>query len=1101
MESKTKKLCLVLFAMLMFTVSAWAQKTVSGTVVDNLGEPIMGANVVENSTNGTITDADGKFTLKNVADNAVLKVSFLGYATQQVSVAGKNSLQVTLQEDSELLDDVVVIGYQTVRRKDLTGSVASVSAKSIATAPVSNVAQALQGKLAGVNVISQDGRPDATISIRVRGGGSISQSNDPLILIDGVAGTLSDIPSDQIESIDVLKDASSTAIYGARGANGVILVTTKGAKEGKTKVTYSGYAKWNTPTKYLEALNPYDYLCYVWANAEANGTYYSEPFTKLFGIGQYGDIERYRNVDTYDVQKDVYNSSFSHSHDLSISGGTEKTKFLFGFNYNDEDGMKVNSYNKRASVSMKVNQQINKRLDFSIDTRYTNVDAMSDETVTSGSGSILSFAYRFRPISMSDIEKYGNPDALREGAVEQYGKQSLWDVYDPYQRTMDYEPKKVRQSLRGTAGANLKILDNLIYHTELSMSRSWYQNKIWKGAIYSNYLDDATGEVQYAGDASLYKADSWGLRWTNTLSYNLEINDDNRLNVLAGYEVSNSHGSSMTITGDHFPANYSKENAFAMINQYDKTASTNQSPFSSGVTMAERVVSYFGRANYTLLDRYLFTFTFRADASSKFSPDNQWGFFPAGAFAWRAKQESFLKDVDWLSDLKLRASLGTVGNDAISSSLWSQTWTSENDSRWFYTLNNIAQGSYDLASTQMANRDLKWETTITRNIGFDFSLFDERLSGTLDLYNNSTKDLLMSTTLPGITGFTSTYANIGETRNRGVELSMNGTIFSNKDWNISAGFNINFNHNIVEKLADGVTGIYGTSWFSSGSPSNDYCLVEGKAVGLVRGLKYVGMYSTDDFDYDPSTKLYTLKPGVADVSTTITGVMHGISTPSGQNAYPGMAKYEDRNNDGTIDAEDYDIIGDMNAKHTGGFNITASYRQWDLGLYFNWSYGNDVYNVNKMATLMGYKESGVFQNKLAILKDSYRIYDIQGSELVRMNTPDELNALNANAKLPLCYNENGNVSSLCIEDGSFLRLNTLTLGYTLPKDWGKKVGIANCRVYGSIYNVFTLTSYDGLDPEVNSNPNVNHSTYPTPGLDWGTYPRARSFVLGLNVQF
>lgn len=1094
----------------MLCVVALAQtRQITGTVIDGTGESVIGANVLEVGTaNGVITDIDGNFTMQ-VQPHAKIQISFIGYITQTITVGNQTNIKVTLADDSQALDEVVVIGYQTVKRRDLTGSVASVNGKNIAATPVSNVAQALQGKLPGVNVTSQDGRPDAEISIRVRGGGSISQSNDPLVLIDGVAGTLSDIPADQVESIDVLKDASSTAIYGARGANGVILVTTKGAKEGKVTISYNGYAKFNTPTKYVEALDPYDYLAYTWANAAANGKSYVDPFVKLYGL-ENGGIEQYRGMKSDDIQRDVYNSSFSHSHDLTVTGGTDMTKVLFSVNYMDEQGMKINSYSKRANVSLKVNQKIRKNLDLGLDLRYTDAESMSEEGTTSGSGSILSSAYRFRPIATNHIK--GDTDAFREGNMEHYGKYSQWDIYSPYARTMDNEPLKQRQVLRSTASLNWGIIKGLTYHTDLSLSRTWKQDKIWKGAVavQTPYIDDATGERTASGDAEFRKQDSWGMRWTNTLSYDFNINKDQRLNVLLGHEVSDSGGSDLRVQAQKFPVNFTKDNAFAMINQYDKTRSENAVPVSSSISTPTRILSFFGRLNYNLLERYLLTVTFRADGSSKFVADNRWGYFPAAALAWRISEEPFMQNTKgWLDNLKLRLSYGTVGNDGISADLWSQTWYSESDSRWFYALDGKQQPSYDLSSstsTPMANPKLKWETTITRNLGLDFGFLDNRISGSVDVYWNTTKDLLMSTPLPGITGFTTTYDNVGQTSNRGVELSLSGVIFQNKDWNISAGFNINFNKNKVDELAEGITGIYGTAWISQNNPSNDYLLKEGSAVGLVRGLVYDGFYTTDDFTY--ANGVWTLKPGIADVSSSIIPTFHGVKEnerPKGQVAYPGMAKFKNLNNEGNskdvIDTDDYTIIGDMNPVHTGGFNINATYKNFDLGMYFNWSYGNEIYNVNKLASLYGYKESGVYENKLAIVKNAYKMYDIVNGQLDRLDTPAKLDAANVNASLPLCYNEQGVVSTLGIEDGSYLRLNTMTLGYTLPKQWLNKAGIGNLRVYGTVYNLFTITGYSGLDPEVSANANLNHAVYPTPGLDWGTYPRARSFVVGVNLSF
>jgi hypothetical protein len=361
----------------------------------------------------------------------------------------------------------------------------------------------------------------------------------------------------------------------------------------------------------------------------------------------------------------------------------------------------------------------------------------------------------------------------------------------------------------------------------------------------------------------------------------------------------------------------------------------------------------------------------------------------------------------------------------------------------------------------------------------------------------------MLTTIPGITGFTSTYANIGQTSNKGVEVSLSGTIYESKNWRVTAGGNINFNKGNVDKLAPNVTGLYGTVWGGTAAtyPVNDYILLQGHPVGLVRGLTYDGFYTPADFDYNNGT--YTLKKGIPDIGSWIT-VIHGLTAndrPSGQNAYPGLPKYKDLNGDGIIDDKDLSVIGNMNPIHTGGFNLSATYKSIDFGAYFNWSYGNQIYNANKLATLYGPKEAGVYQNKLDIMKNAYKIYDVQNGQLVRLTTPDQLNAANANASLPLAYNEVIGVSTLGIEDGSYLRLNTLVLGYTLPKSITSKAKINNLRIYGSIYNLLTITGYSGLDPEVNVDPSHNSAVYPTTGLDFGTYPRARSFVVGVNLSF
>ncbi|MFL5748274.1 MAG: SusC/RagA family TonB-linked outer membrane protein [Niastella sp.] len=1092
---------MILLVLMLWTCSLFAQEQkVSGTITEkSTGSGLADVSVTVKGTSiGTRTNEKGFFSFQVPRPGDVqLEISLVGYSKKLVTAKNGEPLSITLDKESTNLNEVVVIGYGTVKKKDLTGSVASVSGKAITDAPVPNIAQAMQGKLPGVNITTQDGRPGADVAIRVRGGTSISQSNQPLILVDGVPGNISDVPADQVKSIDVLKDASATAIYGAQGANGVILITTKGATAGKTIISYNGYQKWNTPVKYLAALNPYDYLQYVWANAAANGAAYQTPFEKLYGLGanagnNTGGIDSYQGLATHDPQRDIYNSSISRNHDLTISGGTEKTKVYISANYLDEQGMKLNSYLKRANLSFKVNHKLFDNVTFSLDTRFVDTRSLGDEGTTNGSGSILSTAYKFRPITTGNI--LGDLGALTTGNIEQYGKNSLWDTYAPAARAADYDPLTLDQTLRGQAALNWEVIKGLTAHTDLFFNRGWDTRKYWSGAVYNNYLDDA-GNKKFAGNADYRKNDSWQMRWSNTLNYQFQVNDANRFSVLGGYEIYNSGGTGLAIQATRYPSNFDGKTAFGQINQIDSTGS---STISSNVATPVRINSYFTRVNYTLLDKYLFTFTFRADGSSKFSPTNRWGYFPAGAFAWKMSDESFLKDVSWLDNLKLRASIGEVGNNGISASLWSQSWASVTDQRLQYAINQQRQLSYDFANATRANPDLKWETTITRDLGVDFSFFKNRLSGTIDLYHNTTKDLLMIATIPGITGFTQTTANVGQTSNRGVELSLNATLFENKDWNVSVGGNINFNKSNIDELAGNVNGLYSASWSGTQQyPTQDYILQQGHPVGLVRGLRYDGFYTPDDFDYNNGT--YTLKKGLPNNSNNI-GVVHGIPS-SNSAAYPGLPKFRDLDTNGIIDGNDLAVIGNMNPVHTGGFNVSASYKGFDFGMYFNWSYGNQIYNANKLASLYGPKEAGVYENHLAILKDAYKIYDVQNGQLVKLTTPDQLNAANANAKLPLAYNEVGVTSSLGIEDGSFLRLNTLVLGYNLPKSIVSKAKISHLRIYGSIYNVFTLTSYSGLDPEVNVDPNHNNSQYPTTGLDFGAYPRPRSYVVGVNLSF
>jgi TonB-linked SusC/RagA family outer membrane protein len=1092
---------------IIFTAAQLYAQKVTGVVVDETNTPMPGVNVVvKGTTNGVISNVDGQFNITpgDIAKD-VLVFSFIGYESKEVKINGQKLINVQLTNSTLQIEEVVAIGYGTVKKRDVTGSVASVSGKQIAAIPVSNVAQALQGRLAGVNVISQDGRPDATISIRVRGGGSISQSNDPLILVDGVPGNISDVPSEMVESIDVLKDASSTAIFGARGANGVILITTKRGKSGDVTVSYSGYGKFNAPTGYLATLNPYDYLSLKWGLLDVYfGTSYTTPFQKLWGIGAYtgsntAGMDAYKNVDQYNLQKDVYFGSFSQNHDLTITGGTDKTKVILGLGYLDEDGMKLNSYSKRTVASFKLDQKIGDKLVFNLDVQYTDKNSMGNEGTTSGYGSSLSGSYRFRPIAKSDIK--GDLSYLGDASLGEE-LSVMDDMYNQVNVINDRLNLLLTQSMRGTAGLNWRIIKGLTYHSELTLARNYTQNRIWRGPTPANSNEvnykNSDGTLQYSGDADYRKNDARSMRWANTLAYELKLKEIHRLNFLAGQEITNSGGTNMRISGQKYPANFTMDNAFAMISQYGANLVV-----ASGVSTPNRLQSYFGRVNYSLMDKYMFAATFRADGSSTFSPEHRWGYFPAGSVAWRVSQESFMKSIKNLDDLKLRVSYGEVGNDAISADQWSQLWAATTDTRWQYGLNRVLQPSYDLASAQLANRDLKWETTITRNIGLDFSFFNHRLSGTVDAYKNSTKDLLMLTDIPSITGFTTSYANIGQTSNKGLEISLTGTILRNKDWSVTASANINFNRGNIDQLADGMQSAYGTQFLQSGIPNADYKLIVGKPVGIVMGYQRdgKGFYTPDDFNFDAAANTYTLKTGVADLSKAWVAYRAGL-VPGSQQAFPGLPKFVDTNKDGVIDDKDIVEIGNMNPKNTGGFNISATYKSFDLGLYFNWSYGNQVYNANKLATLYNLNKSGgLYGNKLAFVKDSYTNYQIQNGSLVKLVTPDQLNTANVNASVPSTFLQQGYVSDIGIEDGSYLRLNTVTLGYTLPKQVLSMVKLSNMRIYGSIYNAFTLTGYSGLDPDVNSSQNLNSSRYPTPGLDWGTYPRARQFVIGLNVTF
>ena len=1075
------------------------ENTVKGTISDEAGIPLPGVSVIiKNTTTGTATDFDGNYTIK-ASSSDILVFSYLGYKTKEVSVAGKSTVDINMAEEAGQLDEVVVIGYGSTTRRDVTGAISSVTGEKLAAVPVPDAAQALQGQLAGVSVTTQDGRPGADISIRVRGGGSISQSNQPLFIVDGFpVSTISNIPGSQIQSIDVLKDASSTAIYGARGANGVVIVTTKSGKAGKTTVTYDGYTQFSVIPKYIPVMGAYDYVAYNWAYADAVGSQYSDAWEKLWLIGgQNGSnsagIDYYKNVASRDYTKELYNSAFTHNHNFNISSGTENTRYLLAFNHLDQEGNKVGSGYERTNVSLKLDQKLGDKLDFSINTRF------AQEKFLDNDGN--STAYYFRPINTSDV--LGDSDVTSNTQLGDYNS-ILQDAYNPVSILNDNEQLDSKRSLVANTALSWKIIEGLTAKTDLGLSVNWRRQKTWTGAYANNYLTDA-GEKTFGGNARIVSTEGWNLRWVNTLNYEVQgLGDDHKLSVLAGMEVADSGSENIDARGVRYPKAYDADRAFANMRDYD-TSEGDKNYFQSNVSPANRLQSYFGRVNYSLFDKYLLTATVRADGSSRFAPSNRWGYFPAAAFAWRASEESFLKDASWINDLKVRVSYGSVGSDAISSELWKQSWASGVGT---YSINEQLQPNYTPASDLLANPDLKWETTITRNLGLDFTLFNNKLSGTLEVYKNTVEDLLLVSPVSGLTGFRYTQENVGSTSNKGIEISFSGDIITSENFNLRASVNVNFNKGNVDELADGINGSYSSGWGGvAQNPREDYIFEVGKPVGLIQGYTYDGWYTTDDFNYDSNTQIHTLKDGVADYASGVLGFVYGTNSnkPGSQTAYPGVQKAKDLSGpngvpDGLIDDYDVTIIGDTNPANTGGFNLSGNFKSFDFGLNFNWSIGNDIYNATHQEAYLGNKEAGVYRNRFQELAGHYKIYDIQNGQLTKVVDPAALDALNSNASTFLPYPESTIVSTFAIEDGSFLRLNTATLGYTLPQSVIDKFGINRFRVYGSVYNVFTITGYSGFDPEVNAD-DTRSDFYPTPGLDYGSYPRSRTYTFGVNIEF
>lgn len=1071
MASKMKSMRYVLlFFAAMISLSVSAQNvTVKGTVKDNTGETVIGASVVEkgNTTNGAITDLDGNFTLTVLSD-ATLVFSYIGMKTQEVAVKGRTILNITMDDDSQALEEVVVIGYGSVRRKDLTGSVATVDADVLTAVPVASATEALTGKMAGVQITTTEGSPDAEMKIRVRGGGSITGDNSPLFIVDGFpVESISDIPASEIEDITVLKDASSTAIYGSRGANGVILVTTKSGKEGKVSVSYNAYYSWKKIANTMDVLDPYDYAKwqYELALLKDDLTSYEQYF------GKYEDMDMYQNIPYNDWQDLTFGrTGHTFNHNLNISGGTERIRYSFSYAHMNDKAIMEGSNYKRDNFSLKLNTKPTKNttLDFSI--RYSETDirggGANETSSTLDTDKRLKYSVIYTPIPLANLdESAGSAD------------DDLGNLYHPITAIWDNDRMKERKTLNMNGSFGWEIFKNFKVKTEFGYDD--YRNndqRFWGTTTY--YIKNTPAAANQGHPAirinNLFRH---RFRNTNTINYDFEKvlkNKDHSLNLLVGHEWIITKENELENEVHGFPDWISATEAWKLTNIQGTT------PYNIENTLNpdDKLFSFFGRVNYNYKSKYLLTATFRADASSKFSEDNRWGFFPSAAVAWRISSESFMEGAkNWLDDLKLRFSYGTAGNNNIPSGQLVQVYNS-NTTSWINGFNN-----YWAPSKTMANPDLKWETTITRNLGLDFTLFGGKLNGTIEAYLNTTKDLLINFPVSG-TGYDTQYRNMGETQNKGIEATINWTIVNKKNWGISLNANIGFNKNEIKDL--GIMQDFGqdTSWASS-EIGQDFWIAKGGSVGEMLGYRSAGRYEVSDFvGYDAASETWILKEGVDDC-TAVVGTLR-----------PGMMKLKDLSGDGVVTGgyEDREIIGDANPVATGGFGINARAYGFDLSANFNFSIGNDVYNANKIEYTMTGKYQ--YRNMTTEMADGNRWTNLNPDGTI-CNDPEQLAAMNANTTMWSPMTQRMVFSDWAVEDGSFLRLNTLTLGYTLPESLMNKVHIKNLRFYVTAYNVFCLTGYSGFDPEVSTALQTNL----TPGVDYSAYPKSRQFVIGVNLNF
>lgn len=1068
---KTFRLALlVLFTLFVGSLSA---QTIKGNVKDSNGEPVIGATVLEKGTknNATVTDIDGNFSIKLTGNNP-LQISYIGMKTKTVETAGKSTINVKLEDETTNLEDLVVIGYGSVRRKDLTGSVATVNSEALAAVPVASVTEALTGKMAGVQITTTEGSPDADVKIRVRGGGSITQSNDPLLIVDGFpVESISDIPATDIEDITVLKDASSTAIYGSRGANGVILVTTKSGKSGKVNVSYNAYYSWKKVAKKMDVLSPYDYAKWQYELALLKNENDLSSYTDYFG--NYEDMDLYRDVEANDWQDIVYGrTGNTFNHNVNITGGTETVKYAFSYAHMNDKAIQIGSNYKRDNFSLKLNTKPTKNTTLDFQARYSDTDirggGANDATGVYDSDKRLKYAVIYTPIPLANLDESAGTD-------DDFG-----NLYNPVESQYDNDRKKERKTLNFAGAFGWEVFKNFKIRTEFGYDDyNQYDQRFWGTTTYYVKNVPASGN-QNKPAIRLTDTNRHRFRNSNTISYDfskLIKNTDHSLNFMVGHEyiITKERENMNEVHG--FPEDYTAEQAWKLSSQ--GTPYTIDDNYSAD----DKLLSFFGRVNYNFKDRYLLTATFRADASSKFSEENRWGYFPSAAVAWRISSEPFMKSTqNWLDDLKLRLSYGTAGNNNIPTGQLSQMYESKATS-W---INGFTQ--YWAPSKIMANPDLKWETTITRNIGLDFTLFKGKLSGSIEAYLNTTKDLLIQFPVAG-TGYDTQYRNMGETENRGVEFSFTWHAIDKKNWGIDLYGNLGVNKSEIKSLGSMQDFGKNTAWAST-EIGQDYWIAVGGQVGEIRGYQLAGRYEVDDFKgYDAATKTWKLKEGVPDASPIIGTVRPGSIKLVDQPTEEGGV------GNGVIGDEDNVIIGNVNPDVYGGFGLNAHAYGFDLSANFNFSIGNQVYNANKIEYTSTSKYQ--YRNMIDIMADGKRWTNLDPETGMLCNDLVRLAELNANTTMWSPYMSKFVLTDWAVEDASFLRLNTLTLGYTLPQSLTKRVGINSLRFYCTAYNVFTITGYSGYDPESDC---IRKDAL-TPGVDYSGYPRSRSFVIGLNLNF
>ena len=998
---------IILFISLIFSFSVlYAQlRSVSGKVTDENNSPVPGASIVVKGTFiGATSDDKGDFKIQVPEVGKILTISFLGYEQQDVNIAGKSTVNVKLVQASIGLDEVVAIGYGTMKKRDLTGSVASVNMTDLNKAPMISFGAAIGGKVAGVTTTTADGQPGVETEIIIRGTNSITGSNKPLFVVDGFPMedvTYNSLNPADIASIEILKDASATAIYGARGANGVILVTMKRGTEGNAKVQYDGYVSSATDANKMRLLSPYEFV-------KMQTQYFPTTSGAAYTTDAGRTLDYYKDVKGYDWQDIILRNALTQNHSISLTGGTKQTKYAASLSYMNQDGIVHYSQYDRYQGRFSLDQNLGTKIKVGLTGNFSRMHKQGYEV---GNGGIMYTIWAYRPVYTDDSLDILNMEFDDE--VSDGGRVRM----NPYIQLKNTYHHVYGNQFSGNTYVSWEVLKDLTLRSTLGIT--YFTNQT--DDFYSSKTD--AGRVAPGNLLGVYgtKGFSQGTTLTNenTISYKMNFNHQT-LTTLAGFTQQHYGQNAYSFRGANIANEQLGINALEEATQY-KILTCSSTEYA--------LRSFLLRAIYSYDSKYDLTLSGRADGSSRFTAANRWGYFYSGAFAYRLSKESFMKQFHWLDDAKVRIGYGTTGNNGVGnySYLPLMAFTG-----YDYSFGDRVP-SQGLKITSVGNSALKWETTDQLNLGLDLSLFKGRGALTVDLYNKITRDLLLNATLPTSTGYTTAYRNVGKVQNKGLEITLNTVNVSTKDLLWSSNFNISFNRNKVMELSNSQQSMT-TSVLSTYGVQ--YIAKVGYPISMIYGAVNNGLYQLSDFDVDASGK-YVLKQGIASQSTTAN--RNGVS--------PGIEKFVDQDGDYQITSNDLTIIGNPNPDFTGGFTNNLKYKGFDLNAFFTFSYGNDMVNFNKFYLERGLENT----NQLASYANRWSI-DNQNTDIPK----------------PGSVNNMSWISNRIVEDASYVRLSNVTLGYSLPERLVKAISASQIRFYVSGQNLWTLTDYSGPDPTVST---------------------------------